>query len=557
MENKMLSECLCPICISILIEPVTMPCNHSLCMPCYKETVEKANLTCPVCRKRISVWARKAAKNNTLINMQKWKAIQEVFPEKVRHRLEGSEESNSESEEDNFEAQLRRLKELSEPGEIRQEYEAALEKIRQQKEEEAKKEEEASRALIEALQQEELLELERMKSEMVEIEHVNRQKALELEKIGKSQKNGILLSPANAKSLKQKSLKKKNQKTLSPSSMTLTKFYPSVPRKALSPLHLPDLEDVPHSSDHNKRRKICTDLPPGLADFCYHDVGENVEEPPSLTKLNPLEPGPSRVTPSQIDNGADNESSSISHLPKKLNISSYLPVVLCEKKLKPQKFIYSCTTNNCLSVSDCDSETLHMSTNGSDSETSDTTLHYSNVDHVEKVNNSAKQTDSDPAELNNNGSPSPTKCESSQLTENRSAEFACDSSAIDDNISSGNSDLVLPTSSGAVKKRTRKRVLNCTSVLTHFNETANKGKKGTPDIMVKSLNIPGGESTKTLEKQYLPVEDSYLSQEESDRLMALKLQEMYELMDKKRIAVDRFKGSSNEYTLRRKRKCDE
>ncbi|KAK6962811.1 E3 ubiquitin-protein ligase RNF168 [Biomphalaria glabrata] len=547
-----------------------MPCNHSLCMPCYKETVEKANLTCPVCRKRISVWARKAAKNNTLINMQKWKAIQEAFPEKVRHRLEGSEESNSESEEDNFEAQLRRLKELSEPGEIRQEYEAALEKIRQQKVEEAKKEEEASRALIEALQQEELLELERMKSEMVEMEHVDRQKALELEKIGKSQKNGILLSPANAKSLKQKSLKKKKQKTLSPSSMTLTKFYPSVPRKTLSPLHLPDLEDVPHSSDHNKRRKICTDLPPGLADFCCYDVGENVEEPTSLTKFNHLEPGPSRVTHSQIDNGADNESSSISHLPKKLNISSYLPVVLCEKNLKLKKFIQSCTTNNCLSVSDSDSETLQMSTNDSvlahdsDSETSDTTLNYSNVDNVEKVNNSAKQTDSGPAELNNNGSTSPTKCESSQLTENISAEPAGDSSAHDDltlassnNTSSGNSDLVLPTSSGAMKKRTHKRVLNCTSVLTHFNETANKGKKGTPDIMVKSLNIPGGESAKTLEKQYLPVEDSYLSQEESDRLLALKLQEMYELMDKKRIAVDRFEGSSNEYTLRRKRKCDE
>ncbi|KAI8747965.1 E3 ubiquitin-protein ligase RNF168 [Biomphalaria glabrata] len=73
--KKMLSEseCMCPVCISLLIQPVTFPCNHSLCLKCYKETVEKANLSCPVCRKHISVWARKAAKENKLINMEKWR----------------------------------------------------------------------------------------------------------------------------------------------------------------------------------------------------------------------------------------------------------------------------------------------------------------------------------------------------------------------------------------------------------------------------------------------------------------------------------------------------
>ncbi|KAI8728260.1 E3 ubiquitin-protein ligase RNF168, partial [Biomphalaria glabrata] len=124
--KKMLSEseCMCPVCISLLIQPVTFPCNHSLCLKCYKETVEKANLSCPVCRKRISVWARKAAKENKLINMEKWTDIQEAFPEKVRRRLEASEESDSEDEEDDFEAQERR--QISCHGEIRQEYEAAI-----------------------------------------------------------------------------------------------------------------------------------------------------------------------------------------------------------------------------------------------------------------------------------------------------------------------------------------------------------------------------------------------------------------------------------------------
>nr|KAI8727091.1 E3 ubiquitin-protein ligase RNF168-like [Biomphalaria glabrata] len=182
--KKMLSEseCMCPVCISTLLQPVTFPCNHSLCLKCYKETVEKANLSCPVCRKRISVWARKAAKENKLINMEKWTDIQEAFPEKVRRRLEASEESDSEDDEDDFEAKERR--QISCPGEIRQEYEAAIQQIQQKKDEEAKKEEEASKVLFEALQQEEFL------SEKVEIE----EKALMLEK-KKSKKNSLLLNP--------------------------------------------------------------------------------------------------------------------------------------------------------------------------------------------------------------------------------------------------------------------------------------------------------------------------------------------------------------------------
>ncbi|XP_055862347.1 E3 ubiquitin-protein ligase rnf168-like isoform X1 [Biomphalaria glabrata] len=182
--KKMLSEseCMCPVCISLLIQPVTFPCNHSLCLKCYKETVEKANLSCPVCRKRISVWARKAAKENKLINMEKWKDIQEAFSEKVRRRLEASEESDKEDEEDKFEAQERR--QISCPGEIRQEYEAAIQQIQQKKDEQAKKEEEASKVNFEALQQEEFL------SENVEIE----EKALMLEK-KKSKKNSLFLNP--------------------------------------------------------------------------------------------------------------------------------------------------------------------------------------------------------------------------------------------------------------------------------------------------------------------------------------------------------------------------
>nr|KAI8733883.1 hyaluronan-mediated motility receptor-like [Biomphalaria glabrata] len=117
---------------------------------------------------------------NKLINMEKWTDIQEAFPEKVRRRLEASEESNSEDDQDNFEAQERQ--QISCHGEIRQEYEAAIQQIQQRKDEEAKKEEEASKVNFEALQQEEFL------SENVEIE----EKALMLEK---SKKNSLFLNP--------------------------------------------------------------------------------------------------------------------------------------------------------------------------------------------------------------------------------------------------------------------------------------------------------------------------------------------------------------------------
>lgn len=65
-------------------------------MPCYRQTVEKANLTCPVCRLRISVWARKASKANSLIDRKKWDAVRRAFPDKVQRRIEGKENDDEE-----------------------------------------------------------------------------------------------------------------------------------------------------------------------------------------------------------------------------------------------------------------------------------------------------------------------------------------------------------------------------------------------------------------------------------------------------------------------------
>ena len=52
VEDLCLSDVMCPICLSIMIEPVLMPCNHMLCLPCFNETVDQTSLQCPLCRKR-------------------------------------------------------------------------------------------------------------------------------------------------------------------------------------------------------------------------------------------------------------------------------------------------------------------------------------------------------------------------------------------------------------------------------------------------------------------------------------------------------------------------
>ena len=81
----------CPICLQLLIEPVVMPCTHELCIWCFRQNVQEANLQCPLCRIRISSWARKHARNGTLVNLKRWEQIKKLFPEKCQKRLRGED----------------------------------------------------------------------------------------------------------------------------------------------------------------------------------------------------------------------------------------------------------------------------------------------------------------------------------------------------------------------------------------------------------------------------------------------------------------------------------
>lgn len=88
------TDYLCPICLQILIEPVVMPCKHELCKPCFKQNVEEASLQCPLCRKRISSWARKQARTGSLVNRKRWEQIQKLFPERCAKRLRGEDDDD-------------------------------------------------------------------------------------------------------------------------------------------------------------------------------------------------------------------------------------------------------------------------------------------------------------------------------------------------------------------------------------------------------------------------------------------------------------------------------
>ncbi|KAG7471126.1 hypothetical protein MATL_G00121070 [Megalops atlanticus] len=108
-----LEEARCPVCLEILLEPVTMPCKHSVCLPCFKQSVEFTSLCCPLCRLRVSSWARRQSLKKSLINAELWDMVRQSYPERCKRRMEMREGGGAAGEEITF----------CKPGEIREEYE--------------------------------------------------------------------------------------------------------------------------------------------------------------------------------------------------------------------------------------------------------------------------------------------------------------------------------------------------------------------------------------------------------------------------------------------------
>uniref|UniRef100_A0A8C4R6C9 RING-type E3 ubiquitin transferase n=1 Tax=Eptatretus burgeri TaxID=7764 RepID=A0A8C4R6C9_EPTBU len=87
-------DCICPICMEVLLKPVTLPCKHSFCLPCFEQASSLVGLTCPVCRKRFACWARHATLRGSLVDKPLWRAVQSLLPTRCRQRIREHESIN-------------------------------------------------------------------------------------------------------------------------------------------------------------------------------------------------------------------------------------------------------------------------------------------------------------------------------------------------------------------------------------------------------------------------------------------------------------------------------
>lgn len=194
------SDCVCPVCLEIFLEPVTLPCMHTFCKPCFLETVDKSNMCCPLCRKRVSTWARLNSRNKTLVNMELWRRIQDAFPSQCERRVQGID--------DDEEAVMIPKPRVCQPGELRKEYEDQISKLVEEKRALEEAERRASEEYIQRLlaEEEERLEEERRRREEQQLENdekLARLLSLELNS-GPASESTCNIKPAEATPAKKK-----------------------------------------------------------------------------------------------------------------------------------------------------------------------------------------------------------------------------------------------------------------------------------------------------------------------------------------------------------------
>ncbi|XP_078100704.1 E3 ubiquitin-protein ligase rnf168 [Sander vitreus] len=182
-------DCLCPVCLEIFMEPVTLPCTHSFCKVCFLESVDKATLCCPLCRKRVSSWARLHSRTNTLVDQNLWTQIQTAFPLQCQRRLNGQD---AEPDGPGVSVCFPRV---SEPGELKQEYEEQVTKLTEEKRALDEEESRASQELIQKLLAEEQKLLQEEMKSREEDERLARLLSTQLNSGPVSQEN---LGPVNA-----------------------------------------------------------------------------------------------------------------------------------------------------------------------------------------------------------------------------------------------------------------------------------------------------------------------------------------------------------------------
>ncbi|XP_050985308.1 E3 ubiquitin-protein ligase rnf168 [Labeo rohita] len=265
------SDCLCPVCLDIFLEPVTLPCMHTFCKPCFLETVDKANMCCPLCRKRVSTWARLNSRNKTLVNVELWRRIQDAFPTQCERRVQGIE--------DDDDAVTIPRPRVCQPGELRKEYEDQISKLVEEKRALEEAERRASEEYIQRLlaEEEERLAEERRRREEQQLEND--------EKLARLLSQELNSGPISETSWNTKPTDNTPAKKTKPNMGVIEKFLRPVPHKQ------------PSSSDSSPDSSLMANK-------------ENILSPPKKPSTQSVE-GTSKLSTPVLDyNGKPSTSSS-------------------------------------------------------------------------------------------------------------------------------------------------------------------------------------------------------------------------------------------------------
>lgn len=84
----------CTVCMGIFIEPVTLPCFHTVCKLCFEKTIDNNTLACPLCRKYVGGWVRQRQKNGLMVNQTLWTYISKHFQSHVQKKQKGEDDED-------------------------------------------------------------------------------------------------------------------------------------------------------------------------------------------------------------------------------------------------------------------------------------------------------------------------------------------------------------------------------------------------------------------------------------------------------------------------------
>lgn len=141
-----LEDCQCLLCMEFLIEPITLPCKHTMCKSCFTALLQKLFSSCPFCRTLVSSWALDHTHIDNLINEELWQRIQAQYPEECRRRDPKEEQPSWWVLSDVLPAQV-----LSKPGELRKEYEEEMMRMEAERQDTMEREARASEEYIRQL----------------------------------------------------------------------------------------------------------------------------------------------------------------------------------------------------------------------------------------------------------------------------------------------------------------------------------------------------------------------------------------------------------------------